>query len=325
MRMPRINVQDALYYVTSRGDNNENIFKDDNDYAIYIDLLKKAKEQFGFKLFAYALLPNHLHLLIQLKEGTSISQIMHYLHSNYTKQFNKKHEKQGHLFQERYKLILAEKEKYLKDIVTYIHLNPVLLGLTVDLKNYVFSSYPFYMGFGRKEIDISEEINEVLGSTFDYAGFVGEFQKVKSKAISEELNRETVIGSQDFINKIKSEIENSKSQGDKNTEAREEEARKMKKKITLSFAVISIVLVSAVLLLNTLSMRHGFKKELDQKSVEANKKIVEEKQRIYKDMDSRVRADKVSFEAMKKRLEIEKLKRQELEQKLSNPKKESGD
>ena len=132
-RVPRINLEGALYYVTSRGDHNEAIFKEAGDYAAYLDLLKKGKEQYNFKLFAFCLLPNHIHLLIELAGDTTISQIMYGLNSNYTKYFNAKHHKEGHLFQERYEMALLEKEPNLLNMTAYIHLNPKALASVPDI------------------------------------------------------------------------------------------------------------------------------------------------------------------------------------------------
>ncbi len=124
IKIPKIHIEGALYYVTTRGDNNEDIFKEPEDYKTYLGLLRKYKEQYGFKLFSFMLAPNHLHLLFELKMGITISDIMHDLNGNYTKYFNSKYERKGHLFQERSKMVLAEKDKYLLPIIAYMHLNP---------------------------------------------------------------------------------------------------------------------------------------------------------------------------------------------------------
>ena len=138
-KIPRIHIPGAIYYVTSRGDHNEEIFKASGDYQTYLTLLNKYKEKHGFKLFSFCLLPNHLHLLIELKEGLTLSDVMHDLSSNYTKYFNGKYSRKGHLFQERYKVVLAQKQIYLAPISEYIYQNPVKLGLCKNAEEYEYS------------------------------------------------------------------------------------------------------------------------------------------------------------------------------------------
>ena len=167
-RIPRIHIEGALYYITSRGDHNQNIFKDEQDYKYYLELLRKYKQQYGFKLFSFVLLPNHLHLLIELREGITISEIMHDLNSSYIKYFNSRHKRRGHLLQERFKLILIEKQPYLLYITAYIHLNPRKLGLVSEVNDYPYSSYCYYLkteklkSIKTEELNLGEEIKEVL-------------------------------------------------------------------------------------------------------------------------------------------------------------------
>jgi len=321
MRMPRINLKDALYYVTSRGDNNEELFKDPGDYNTYTELLKKYKEQYGFKIFSYCLVPNHLHLLIELKEGTTISQVMHNLHSNYTKYFNKKHDKQGHLFQERYKLILMEKAPYLLDISAYIHLNPLALNLVKDLDSYSYSSYPAYIGKEKDQLNLKNETGEVMSylKGKDYASFVKDFYQNKSKIVTEEINRKSILGSDEFIERAMVEAETSKPQEEKIDEVNA--ARNKKLISTGIFAIIILGLVSAYLYINTLQVKNNLKQEIVNKERELGVKVDREKEVLIKSLDEKNRADKVSYQVMQKRLEVERAKAEELEKKLEANKK----
>ena len=96
-RLPRVNVEGALYYITCRGIDNNSIFLADEDYRTYLKLLWKYKQEYGFKLFSFVLLANHLHLLLELRSGLTISEIMHRVNSLYTKYFNAKYSRTGHL------------------------------------------------------------------------------------------------------------------------------------------------------------------------------------------------------------------------------------
>lgn len=123
-REPRIYIENVLYFVTAKGDEDRHLFNDHQDFAEYLRSLSKYKKEYGFKLFAYTLLPKSLYLLIELKNNVKISQIMHDLNSRYTKAYNNHYGKKGHLFQSRFKSVLIEKEDYLMRISRYIHLLP---------------------------------------------------------------------------------------------------------------------------------------------------------------------------------------------------------
>ena len=121
-REPRIYIEKVLYLVTAKGDEDRDLFSDSQDYNAYLKSLSEYKEEYGFKLFAYTLLPKSLYLLIELQNNVTISQIMHDLNSRYTKTYNSRYGKKGHLFQSRFKSILIEKDDYLLRISRYIHL-----------------------------------------------------------------------------------------------------------------------------------------------------------------------------------------------------------
>src|SRR3989338_613010 len=108
-RMKRISFPGALFHITVRGNNKEKIFIDDRDYQRYFELLKRYKEEFAFHLYAYVLMPNHTHLLIQIGEKADISRIMQSINTAYTKFFVLKYKRIGHLFQGRFHIILVDK------------------------------------------------------------------------------------------------------------------------------------------------------------------------------------------------------------------------
>src|SRR5258706_15490314 len=120
-RLPRIRLEGAIYYVTSKGSQEEPIFKEKADYEMYLNLLTKYKKEHKFKLFSYCLLPDSLHLLIETVEDGAISEIMHNLNSMYTKYFNNRHERRGHLFESRFRSVLVEKANHLAELTRYIH------------------------------------------------------------------------------------------------------------------------------------------------------------------------------------------------------------
>jgi len=102
----------------------------------------------GTHCFAWALIPNHFHLL--LKTGTTpIATVMKRLLTGYAMYYNRRHKRSGHLFQNRYKSILCQEDTYLLGLVRYIHLNPLRAKLVEDLKgldNYPYSGHRALLG-----------------------------------------------------------------------------------------------------------------------------------------------------------------------------------
>ena len=84
-RQHRLYINNCLYYVTLRSNPQEDIFRNEGDFKMYLEILRKYREKYGFKLFAFNLMPKQLGLLMELKEGSTISMIMHDINSSYTK------------------------------------------------------------------------------------------------------------------------------------------------------------------------------------------------------------------------------------------------
>lgn len=140
VRQLRIEYPGAFYHVISRGIRKENIFIEDNDYKQFTKTLKKACIKYKLKCYAYCLMPNHYHLLVETPEA-NLSFSMRYLNSTYALFFNNQHERRGHVFQGRYKSMIVEKETYFRTLCFYIIRNPVRAGIVVNPKEYRWSSY----------------------------------------------------------------------------------------------------------------------------------------------------------------------------------------
>ncbi len=144
-RKPRIHFPGALYHVIARGNQKQTIFRDKADSQTYLSYLAEYKSRYSFRLYAYALMPNHIHLLWEA-EAAPLSKVMQILQFRYTRYFNRKYGKVGHLFQGRYKAILCDKEGYLLELVRYIHLNPVRAGVVKDPGRYPWTGHLSYLG-----------------------------------------------------------------------------------------------------------------------------------------------------------------------------------
>jgi putative transposase len=139
-RQARIDAPNALHHIIVRGIERRNIFHDDRDRSSFLERLGGILLETSTSCYAWALLPNHLHLC--LRTGTHpIATVMRRLLTGYAVTFNRRHRRHGHLFQNRYKSILCQEDPYLLQLVRYIHLNPLRAHLVKDLKE--LNSYPY--------------------------------------------------------------------------------------------------------------------------------------------------------------------------------------
>lgn len=307
-RIPRVHIEGALFYVTSRGDNNADIFREDSDYNAYLELLNKYKAQYGFKLFAFCLLANHLHLLIELKEGITVSDIMHDLNTNYTKYFNGKYERKGHLFQERYKMVIVEKEHYMLKVAAYIHLNPVIVGLVENLKDYTYSSCQLSSGRRGAGPAMDEEIRELRAK--DYPDFLTNIKRQEMEAFGKELTKNTILGSAEFVERVRKQASEMEAAEAKKTG----EGHRRLVYVSLAGAVV-LAVFTFYLYGKTAVMRKKYRDEMARKNQELRDRMAEERKKVVKDLEEKYSADRVSYDAMAKRLELEKKKAKELEEK----------
>jgi len=139
-RQLRIEYAGALYHITSRGNAQEIIYRNDTDRTEFLLLLSQTCKRFNWYCHAYCLMDNHYHLLIETNSST-LSKGMKYLNGTYTQFFNRTHKRVGHVYQGRFKAILVDKDNYLLELSRYIVLNPVRAGMVRSAKDWQWSSY----------------------------------------------------------------------------------------------------------------------------------------------------------------------------------------
>ena len=144
-RKPRIEFEGAFYHVITRGNQRQKIFREPTDYQKYLQLLTIYKNRYHYSLYAYVLMGNHVHLLLETGE-TPLSKILQGINQTFTMYFNKKYRTVGHLFQGRYKAILCDRDNYLLALLKYIHYNPVRAKIAERPDLYPWSSHPTYTG-----------------------------------------------------------------------------------------------------------------------------------------------------------------------------------
>jgi REP element-mobilizing transposase RayT len=136
----RLEFAGALYHLTARGNARADIFTDDEDRGVFLELLGKEVSQQRWRCYAYCLMDNHYHLLIETPEPNLVIG-MRRLNGVYTQGFNRRHGRVGHVFQGRYKSILVDKDSYGLELSRYIVLNPVRARMVKRPDNWAWSSY----------------------------------------------------------------------------------------------------------------------------------------------------------------------------------------
>lgn len=143
-RQARKHSESGIYHVMLRGINQQQIFEDTEDCDKFIQILHECKAVSEFKLFAYCLMNNHIHLLIR-PETEPIEQVFKRIGARYVYWFNVKYQRAGHLFQDRFKSEPVENDAYFLMVLRYIHQNPTKAGICRNIEDYKYSSYQEYI------------------------------------------------------------------------------------------------------------------------------------------------------------------------------------
>lgn len=164
-RKSRIDAPGALHHIICRGIERRAIFEDDHDRDRFVERLATVLEETGTLCYAWALIPNHFHLLIRTG-SIPVAGVMRRLLTGHAVNFNLRHRRSGHLFQNRYKSILCQEEPYLLELVRYIHLNPIRAGLVADMQSldgYPYSGHSRLMGKIKSGFQDTEKVLAMFG------------------------------------------------------------------------------------------------------------------------------------------------------------------
>lgn len=206
-RTARIAPQENIYHILTRGNNRKVIFKDKSDYARYIEILRHYKQKYRFLLYHYALMGNHIHLVLEpTAKGGRLAEIMKGINLSYAQYYKKKYKHTGHFWQDRYKSIIISDDEYLLACGSYVELNPVRAGIIKDPKDYRWSSYLVY-AYGQRDslIDVYGIYRGLSGAESKrqkkYREFVRGMMETK-KAQKGEMEKKQVYGSETFIREL---------------------------------------------------------------------------------------------------------------------------
>ncbi|PJE65202.1 hypothetical protein COU91_02845 [Candidatus Saccharibacteria bacterium CG10_big_fil_rev_8_21_14_0_10_47_8] len=186
--LEKIYLEDSYYHIYNRGVNKETIFKEKDDYAVFLNLFKRylsrepLKDKQGreypclhndIELLAFCLMPNHFHVLVYQYTPDSMTKLLKSVTTTYSMYFNKKYRRVGPVFQSRFKASMITEDAYLQHISRYIHLNPK------DYRNWEFSSLPYYLNQKSSSWLKPDKILELFDDTNDYADFVANYKDYK--------------------------------------------------------------------------------------------------------------------------------------------------
>lgn len=201
----RLEYPGAVHHVTARGNARGDIFADDVDRRIFLRLLGEVVENLKWRVYAYCLMGNHYHLLIETPEA-NLSRGMRQLNGIYTQRFNRRHERVGHILQGRFKAILVDRESYLLELARYIALNPVRAGLVQGPEAWRWSSYRATAGIDNAPAwlaarPVLESFSPVVGEAQRrYGDFVAAGQGLPSPWA--RLQGQIFLGSEAFVRNL---------------------------------------------------------------------------------------------------------------------------
>lgn len=199
-RRPRVFAPGLLYHVIARGNRRQAVFLDDGDYETYLDRLAAYRTRYAVTLYAYCLMPNHVHLVARTADAP-LDRFMQGLQQSYTQRYNRRHGQVGHVFQGRYKALLCSLDEYLITLVRYVHLNPVRAGLAARAEDYPYSGHRAYLAGGPADLVDPKPVLHLVGGVSGYARLVeGEEAGTDAEAPQEVAGTKApVVGSEERL------------------------------------------------------------------------------------------------------------------------------
>jgi putative transposase len=204
-RRPRLLAPGVLYHVIVRGNHGQKTFFNPSDYQAYLERLGRYRKRLAVTVYAYCLMPNHVHLLVE-SGSQPLSRFMQGLQQSYTQYFNRKHRKVGHLFQGRYKAIVCDKDPYLLSLVRYIHLNPIRAKMVRKPEEYPYSGHRSYVDGRASEVLEPDRVLDMLGGRAGYRRFVLEGLEDGHREDYYRVEDQRFLGAEQFAQKLKRKV-----------------------------------------------------------------------------------------------------------------------
>jgi REP element-mobilizing transposase RayT len=185
----------------ARGNDGRKVFLEDSDYQAFLEGLALARKRYPFYLYAYVLMSNHFHLLLEVQQF-STARVLQSLLTGYVRRFNQTHRHHGHLFQGRYKAIVCDQDSYLLELVRYIHLNPVRAKMVKRPGDWPWSGHREYLGREKRGLIDAGPVMGELGTVARYEAFVREGVKDTYRAEWHPGDHAPFLGSEWFVRKL---------------------------------------------------------------------------------------------------------------------------
>ncbi|MFC1886155.1 transposase [Thermodesulfobacteriota bacterium] len=170
-RKARIDAPGALHHIIARGIERRSIFNDDTDRDNFLSRLETVLSDTRTSCYAWALIPNHFHLLLRIGP-CPVSTVMRRLLTGHAIAYNHRHRRYGHLFQNRYKSILCQEDTYLLELVRYIHLNPLRANIVQNigqLNHYLYSGHSALLGISDRKWQDTEYVLKIFDNVLSKA------------------------------------------------------------------------------------------------------------------------------------------------------------
>ena len=200
-RHPRVHAEGVLYHVMARGNKGQKIFLSESDYEAFLEALGAVRKRYPFYLYAYVLMSNHFHLLMEVQRSPT-ARIMQSLLTGYVRHFNKIHRRRGYLFEGRYKAIICERQSYLLELLRYIHLNAVRAGLVERPGEWPWSGHGEYLGKEKRSLIDPGPVLGELSTAARYEAFIREGVRESYRAEWHPGERSPFLGAEQFKNEI---------------------------------------------------------------------------------------------------------------------------
>jgi REP element-mobilizing transposase RayT len=204
-RRPRVFAPGLLYHVIVRGNQRRKTFLSPQDYETYLERLTRYRRKYDTTLYAYCLMPNHVHLLLECSDQP-LAKFMQGVQQSYSQYFNLCHRKVGHVFQGRYKAIICDRDEYLLELIRYIHLNPVRAGIVKRPEQYRYSGHGVYLRGKPSEVLDPTKMLKVFGSRGGYRRFILDGLGGEHREEYYEAEDQRFLGAEGFGEKIQEKL-----------------------------------------------------------------------------------------------------------------------
>lgn len=202
-RVARGVVGGYIYHVINRGNSKQGIFKKEQDYRVFIDLMKEAKRKFPIKIFAYCIMPNHFHLVVMPTQEEELSKYMHWTMTTHVRRYHQHYNTSGHLWQGRFKSFIIQEDNHFLTVLRYVEGNAVRAGLVNSARDWKWSSHRETIG--ENQPFLLDEIP--MGLPKNWTSYIDEALTDKElEVIRRSVNRQSPYGSLEWQVKMSKEL-----------------------------------------------------------------------------------------------------------------------